>query len=267
MAKITWSASEAFNLDSFTLGYGLTTSGRGTATKTSDQYVVKYTSNGKDRDVYRGYDFTYGSDGLPSSGTLTSVVGYDNNKKIGSFTGINIDIAILKEVEATASRDDNRQLFSEMLAGDDVIVGSKKNDKIEGFAGNDKLMGGNGSDKLYGNEGADKLYGGKGADAFVFTSIADSTAAAEGRDTIYDFSSKQKDKINLRAVDANTLIDGDQAFNLIGKKAFSKKAGELRYEKAKGGVYVHGDVDGDGNADFSIFMKGISKLAKGDFYL
>jgi hypothetical protein len=101
----------------------------------------------------------------------------------------------------------------------------------------------------------------------VFNSIKDSTTKSSGRDTVYDFSSKQKDKIDLRIIDANTKTKGNQAFKFIDKQDFHKKAGELQWEKVKGGVYVYGDTNGDGKEDFSIFLKGLTKIAKGDFYL
>ncbi|MGO4704341.1 hypothetical protein AB4072_01010 [Microvirga sp. 2MCAF38] len=151
--------------------------------------------------------------------------------------------------------------------GIDILNGGDGNDVLNGGGGSDKLYGNAGKDKLYGGAGVDKLYGGADADTFIFKSIKDSTVDASGRDTIYDFSRKQGDKIDLRSIDANTKVKGNQAFKLIGKKDFSEKAGELRYEKIKGGVYVHGDVDGDGQADFSILLKSISSLVKSDFFL
>ncbi|WP_198411869.1 cadherin domain-containing protein [Microvirga flavescens] len=148
-----------------------------------------------------------------------------------------------------------------------TTLGTDGNDVLNGKAGVEIFKGGAGRDKLYGGAGGDKLYGGADADTFIFKSIKDSTVASSGRDTIYDFSRKQGDKIDLRTIDANTTASGNQAFKFIAKKDFSLNAGELRYEKIKGGLIVHGDVNGDGVADFSIHLKSIASLAKGDFYL
>ena len=140
-------------------------------------------------------------------------------------------------------------------------------DIARGTSGADTLRTGTGADVLIGYRGADKLYGGSGADIFIYSTIKDSTVAAKGRDTIYDFSRSEKDVIDLHGLDANTRKKGDQAFKFIGSSAFHKTAGELRYEKAKGGLTVYADVNGDGRADFGISLKGVTKLVKGDFFL
>ena len=149
----------------------------------------------------------------------------------------------------------------------DTIHGLAGNDRINGRAGDDWLYGGAGKDQITGGGGADRLKGGGGADVFVFTSIKDSTIAASGRDTIGDFSRKDGDRIDLKAIDANTKSGGDQAFAFIGAQAFHKKAGELRSEAKNGETILFGDVNGDGKADFSIRVDAAITFAKGDFLL
>ncbi|TWF54692.1 calcium-binding protein [Neorhizobium alkalisoli] len=128
--------------------------------------------------------------------------------------------------------------------GDDNIVGNRKaetlyglagNDRIYGEAGNDKLYGGDGSDELHGGTGNDLLWGGhgfsalygdEGADRFVFKSVLDSQRSIPS--VIFDFSLKEKDKIDLSFMDADTTTAGRQDFHFIGKAAYSGEAGELR---------------------------------------
>jgi Ca2+-binding RTX toxin-like protein len=141
------------------------------------------------------------------------------------------------------------------------------NDFVLGSVGRDTIRTGPGIDILTGNRGADKLYGGSGQDFFVYLSVKDSTSGSSGRDTIYDFSRKEKDIIDLTAIDAHTRKGGNQKFLFIGKNNFHQKAGELRYEKVKGGVTVYGDVNGDGKADFGINLQGVTSLSKSDFFL
>lgn len=51
-----------------------------------------------------------------------------------------------------------------MLTGDDVIVGSRFNDRLMGFEGNDRIVGGDANDLIIGDEGNDRLIGGAGTD-------------------------------------------------------------------------------------------------------
>lgn len=256
MAKIIWSGPEAFDINQFDFSWGLAVGKKSNTTRGATKYVVKYSAG--DRDEYFGSGFKYDSKSKITAGTIKKLVGYDNNKKIGEISGVKVDVAEVLKVFKTKTTSDDRALYAKVFAGSDTITGGKNKDKLEGFAGNDRITGG---------LGADKLYGGAGSDTFVFTSVKDSTVSTSGRDTIYDFSSKQKDRLDFKAIDANTKVAGNQAFSFIGTKAFQKKAGQLRYEKASGGVTVHGDVDGDGKADFSVHLKSITALSKADFIL
>jgi Ca2+-binding RTX toxin-like protein len=152
--------------------------------------------------------------------------------------------------------------------GADLLQGSAGNDMLMGLAGNDVLKGGSGNDKLYGGLGADDLYGGAGKDSFQFKALSDSTvAAAAGRDTIFDFSGAAGDRIDLSGIDANAKTTANDAFSYVGTKAFSGKAGELRYEKQASDTYVYGDVNGDRKADFAIHLDDAITFAKGYFVL
>jgi len=167
------------------------------------------------------------------------------------------------------SRAEFTQLITDLLAdpsdydasqhaGDDQLAGGRGKDTLLGFAGNDRITGG---------RGADRLFGGEGQDAFVFKAIGDSTPSSKGRDTIYDFSRKQGDVIDLSGIDADRSLEGDQTFTFIGRAGFHGQEGELRYSKIKGGVMLQADVNGDAKADFAVVLKGVSSLAQGDFLL
>ena len=149
----------------------------------------------------------------------------------------------------------------------DRITGNGGNDVLLGAKGNDRILGSAGNDKLTGGAGADDLWGGAGADTFIFTSVSDSKVSSAGRDSIFDFSLKEKDKISLSAIDANTLKGGNQAFTFVGTKAFSGHAGELRYDKKASDTYVYGDVNGDKVADFAIHLDDPIALTRSYFIL
>jgi hypothetical protein len=193
-----------------------------------------------------------------------------------SVSGLMIDYATLRQVAETETREDDITLWAAAFSGDDFIFGGMGNDLLEGFSGadaffgeeaRDTISGGDGNDTITGGQGGDSLWGGGGADQFVYLAKRDSTNFTVGRDTIYDFSRGEKDKIDLRGIDANSKAKGNQAFKFIGTEKFHKKAGELRYEKKKGDIFVHADINGDGKADLAITLKNLAKITKGDFFL
>lgn len=126
----------------------------------------------------------------------------------------------------------------------------------------ENAIGGRGKDTLVSNGEANILKGNGGADLFVFKTVK----AATG-DTILDFSQSQKDKIDLGGIDASTKSGGNQDFKFIGTAGFHNKAGELRYDKKGGDTFIHGDVNGDGKADFSIAIDANINLKASDFIL
>jgi Ca2+-binding RTX toxin-like protein len=152
--------------------------------------------------------------------------------------------------------------------GDDILTGSGKADVLYGDGsaasksdGNDVLSGGKGVDHLFGENGKDVLIGGAGggilsggarADAFVFLKVTDSTTAHT--DLITDLTAD--DRIDLSAIDANTVLKGDQAFTLVA--SLDGHAGQLVLSfDANGDVTsLIGDVDGDGQADFVVRLTG-----------
>jgi ELWxxDGT repeat protein len=143
-------------------------------------------------------------------------------------------------------------------AGANVLDGGEGDDALYGLGGNDTLIGGIGSDLLDGGLGNDSLAGGAGNDSFLFRSVAE----AHG-DVIADFSVAEGDRLNLRSIDANTSVAGNQAFAWIGVALFGGVAGQLRFEN---GV-LSGDVDGDGAADFQIALAGVAALGSNNIWL
>jgi Ca2+-binding RTX toxin-like protein len=147
---------------------------------------------------------------------------------------------------------------------DDLLAGLGGFDELMGHAGNDVLQGGAGDDLLVGGTGWDVLSGGANSDLFRF-SEGDSLTGSEA-DRITDFAN-WIDTIDLRGVDANALVAGDQAFSFIGTAAFSGTAGELRYALNGTDTWLRADMTGDGVADFEIVFTGNLSLLATDFYL
>lgn len=133
---------------------------------------------------------------------------------------------------------------------------------IVGDAYANTLNGSSGNDTLNGKGGKDILFGGSGKDTFVF----DTAKEAHG-DTIRDFV-HGADRIDLRGIDANSKVTGNQAFAFIGSERFHKVAGELHtYRLSDGNTYISGDINGDGAAEFAIKVLGKHVFVSSDFIL
>jgi Ca2+-binding RTX toxin-like protein len=160
----------------------------------------------------------------------------------------------------------------------DTITGNEQDNTLVGGGGGDTLSGGAGKDTVIGGQGADIMNGGTGADTFVFQATSDIGFALTAHDHIDSFNGTI-DKIDLSAIDANTLAVGNQQFHLSGYN-FDGTAGALRIQQSGGGGgdfsmihLVSGDVNGDSVADFTlevgatVFGGGTMTLAAGDFIL
>ena len=104
--------------------------------------------------------------------------------------------------------------------------------------------------------------GGTGADTFDFNKVSESRVGAK-HDLIQGFKHSENDRIDLKSIDADSTAGGNQAFDLIGKAAFSGTAGELRFA----GGLLQGDVNGNGVADLEVKVTGLGGAVDGDFIL
>jgi serralysin len=200
-----------------------------------------------------------------AAGTLTGIKIVFGGETGLSITGLKLSAA---KVADTIFGLKDAAFLSLILSGNDTVNGTSKADKLLGGAGSDVLKGNGGGDKLLGGAGVDDLFGGTGADRFVFTKLSDSGKTTTTRDTIFDFSLSQGDRIDLAAIDANTKTSSvNDAFKFIGSDKFSGKAGELRFELKTSDTYVYVDVNGDKVADLSIHLDDRVVLHKADFVL
>jgi Ca2+-binding RTX toxin-like protein len=147
-------------------------------------------------------------------------------------------------------------------SGDDTLGGGSGDDALTGGHDDDILIGGNGNDELTGGGGTDQLTGGSGADRFVFDDVAGSPAQAP--DLVFDFNAVQGDQIDLSGIDAISGTAENDEFNFIGDDAFSGSAGELRFVQDLADGLLEGDVNGDGTADMTIELLGVTSLTGDD---
>ncbi len=169
------------------------------------------------------------------------------------------DIRIIQGSTTTPTPGDD--LFNG-TTGDDTLDGGAGNDILNGGDGDDLLVGGAGLDRLNGGAGQDNMTGGSEKDIFVFASLTDSTRGP-ARDVIADFSTADGDQIDVKAIDANPVLAGDQAFKLVS--TFTGAAGQMRFDTAD--HLVQFDQNGDGVADFEIEVIGVNSMTAADFVL
>ncbi len=201
-----------------------------------------------------------GGDGL-DGGLGSDTASYDHAE-----SGVTANLATPAKNKGDAKEDS--YVSVENLEGSsfgDTLVGNGLANRISGHGGNDRLSGLAGADVLIGNGGADWLRGGTGPDRFVYRAPQDSRVGL-ARDVITDFDGGSPgapvDQIDLRAIDAKSGQEGDQAFAIIGNAPFTHTEGELRISATGTSAIVSGDVNGDGVADFEIELANFTDLAK-----
>lgn len=157
-------------------------------------------------------------------------------------------------------------------AGNDFLHGSDGDDRALGETGNDVIFGGAGLDTIAGQESIDKIVGGAGKDVlsggahddrFLFRTWYEAGKGAL-RDSITDFTVSDRDRIDLRGIDADPFAPGDQAFVFLGRQAFTGSTGQL----AQRGNVLCADIDGDGVVDMQIELQSdLPTLGAGSFFL
>ena len=140
--------------------------------------------------------------------------------------------------------------------GDDVLTGARLHDVIDGELGDDQVFGGRGRDLLRASAGLDTLTGGTGADVFQI-----GVQPGGSGDTIADFSGLG----TTEAGDRIRIVDGATEAVYLGAGGFTASGvTEVRY--AHGMMKI--DFDGNGTADLSFFLTGMtlaSQLTQDDF--
>ena len=155
--------------------------------------------------------------------------------------------------------------------GNDIVDGGTGNDTLSGGTGNDRINGGDGLDVLTGGNGIDLINGGLGSDIFVYDAIADSGVALGTIDIITGFQNVPfllgfVDRIDLRTIDANPFVFGDQAFVFRDNLGFNG-TGQVRWFNSGGNTFVALNTDLDLAPEMLIQLNGIYNLDAVDFLL
>lgn len=237
------------NVEAFVLGSGndTFTGGTGADTVTGGRGVDSISlGGGNDTFIYGASD---GND-IVDGGSGTNTVILNNPVYMGISLATFAGWTNFQVIDASPVASGSASLIG-TTAGETINLSgyTLTNFAINGMGGNDTITGSSiSSDRIIGGTGADVLTGGGGADTFVYLTTSHSLTTSA--DTITDMSSD--DLIDLTAIDANTLVAGDQAFSWIGVDAAFTGAGQLRYNSTLDAV--QGDVNGDGRIDIQILL-------------
>ncbi|WP_342069723.1 M10 family metallopeptidase [Yoonia algicola] len=202
-----------------------------------------------------------GNDTVDAGGNNDLVDGNSGNDTISSSSGTNTIYGSSGNDQITGGTGADTIYGG---SGNDVIAGGGGNDALFGGRGNDEIDGGSGTDEITGGLGQDLMRGGSGADTFIFNAISDSWN--NNRDNITDFETGTDD-IDLRMIDADLSLGGDQAFTFNAGGAPTNSAGEIWATVSGGDTIIFVDQDGDGNADMGITLAGTTGVTAGDFIL
>ena len=181
-----------------------------------------------------------------AGGGLDTVRVNSNAPNLGSYTlSANVEIGIIMGIAIFNLRGNGLN---------NLLVGNNAANAITGGAGNDRL---------HGAGGVDRLTGGAGQDGFVFTALSDSGIALGQRDILRDFT--DADIINVRAIDANSTLAGNQAFVLDTNGL--RSAGEISFQVSGASLLVSFNTDGDATAEMQILVSNRAALTALDFLL
>lgn len=140
--------------------------------------------------------------------------------------------------------------------GNDIIRGRGGNDYLEGENGDDQIYGEAGNDVLDGGPGSDRLEGGSGEDLYVIRTTlgTDRIVGFDGAGIRFDWETE--DRIDLRAIDANTDAAGNNAFSFEGELSDAQGvllgAGALWLHNNGSETWVHGNTDGQNDLELTI---------------
>lgn len=181
---------------------------------------------------------------------------------VTNTTGLAIDLSKTIAQNTLAAGNDTFIDIENILGtkNSDTLTGNNANNTLNGGDSNDVLNGNGGNDNIIGGAGKDTLTGGTGKDSFTFNSVTESSTT--NKDTITDFV-RGADKINLSAIDADAFTNGNQTFTFITSSAAFTGPAQVKFANG----LVLAEVTGDGVADFSISLTGITTLAATDFIL
>ncbi|HWW25989.1 MAG TPA: hypothetical protein VNZ85_08875 [Caulobacter sp.] len=209
-----------------------------------------------------GHDSVWGGagddvlDGGMGDDTIDGGTGDDTASYRTALSGVVVDLRILEDQNTQGAGTDT-------LISIENLVGSNFGDVLSGTLGFNSIDGGGGDDIIFGRgdgysagDLGDVLTGGAGADTFVFTYYNGAW------DRITDFTQASMvaagaahDVIDLSAIDANTKVEGDQAFHLNGQSGHAGDI-EIFYDNTVNATRILAFVKDGPGAQIAIMLDG-----------
>lgn len=176
---------------------------------------------------------------------------------------IDLNAGAISRVGGTVIKNGTEQNLTTTTTGGGTfkIAAGTNIENAFGGAGADTLIGNALGNVLRGNGGGDTLTGNGGSDLFMFTTVNDSYAQA--RDKITDFE-LGVDKIDMRLLDANTNLAGNQDF-VFGGQGNTVRPNGIVFAFEGGDTIIRADLNGDSQAEVEILLVGEKQLTAGDF--
>jgi serralysin len=153
--------------------------------------------------------------------------------------------------------------------GDDILMGLQGDDLLFGGADADLIVGGVGVDKLHGGGGRDDLIGEEGGpfnlyfDIFDYNSTTESKPGVDNRDVVHDFylvgGDQRTEYIDLRGIDADPSLSGNQEFSFVGTADFTAP-GQVRVVESGADTLIQANTTGTSGAEFEIQVRDGSAL-------
>lgn len=145
----------------------------------------------------------------------------------------------------------------------DTLLGNNVTNVLTGGDGADVLNGRGGNDTLIGGLGRDRLVGGPGKDTFVFNNVNELGTQVGTTDLIVGFTAQEV--INLAAIDANVLINGNQKFTFQTTPLTG--AGQITFVNTANSTIIRGSTDADADPEFLIVLNTVITLTADNFIL
>lgn len=244
-----------------------------------DAFEADYETNFFGAAIFAGSGFTQDSAGALTGGTVTGYFEayWDGDSETYvlflSIQNLSLSLKSLYNASLTPSTADDTRLINSALTGSDTFLLSSHNDSANGFSGNDSIYGNDGNDTLTGGTGKDYLQGGNGRDSFVFNALTETSVSSSTCDVITDFV-HGSDKLNLSAIDASTILSGNNTFGFKGTSSCATSSGgEICYKQfnnagtANDYTLVYIDNDADSASEAVIKLTGLVTLTASDFAL